>query len=497
MKRAMKLVVQASALTIAAALVSCCLQEAAWAQIDIGPVEVTGFGAYLINPNDGHVNPNNLAPIGTPLNGVGNPTFNLMYSLVDLRVRTAFSEHLVSYIEPRFWGDYTNQVDHRWPAYEALPSDFRGDGYMLRGGGNNFKAELWNAYLEYRSGDLLIRVGKQTIAWGEDIGLRVMDQVNPLDLSEQFFFGWAGAEFDDIRIPEWMIRIDKGLPNSLIPNLAISVFASPGTWTPTILPAQGSPYNVVPAVLDLREDIHQGRPIAGFQLFGTVLGRTDFTLNFLTRPTEAPVGLVKGVVPASYGLPGFFFGSTSPLVRLLTEGEHPRFYMIAGSLDTPWDWAGAILRLETVAYTNAAFTNAAVPTKIVTRPQFVTMAGVDRPIYLLPRQAALSFVFQYQETDNAGNLSDVYTNAVQQPTSQHSVILFLDQPLFESSVDVDLLALVDTSEGYWFQPSINWQIGNHWRLTTWWNSFGGAENVRFPGFFWWADGPSFRVMYGF
>lgn len=508
MKRVTKTAAWAFGMVIAAVLV-CCLEEAAWAQTDIGPFQITGFGAYVINPNDGHNNPNDIVgkpaccsfvPVTTPLNGTGNPSFNLMNTVVDLRIRTTFTENISSFMEPRFWGDFTNQADGRWPAYQALPTQFRGDGYMLRGGGNNFRAELWNGYFDYHSGDLLIRAGKQTIAWGEDIGLRVLDQVNPLDLSEEFFFGWAGEEFDNIRIPEWMIRIDKGLPNSLVPDLTISVFASPGTWTPTILPAQGSPYNVVPVFLDLRDDVYQGRPIAGSQISGTVVGRTEFTLNFLTRPTEAPVSLFRGIMQDSYGLPGFFFGKPG-FQRVVLEGKHPRFYMIAGSLNTPWDWAGAILRLETVAYTNQSFTNnlpGNVPTRIVTRPQFVTMAGVDRPFYVLPHQAALSAVFQYLETDNAGDLTHVFTNAVQQPTSTHQVILFLDQPLFTNSVDVDFLGLVDSSEAYWFQPSINWQIGNHIRLTAWWNSFGGAENVsgRF-GAFWSFDGPGFRVLYGF
>ena len=491
-------------IAIAVVLIGSGWGKAVWAQTDIGPFEITGFGAYLINPNDGHLNPNDLAPNQAgnfmgPLNGTGDPTFNLMYNLLDLRVRTTVTEHLSVFTEARFWGDYTNQVDQRWPAYQALPADFRGDGFMLRGGGNNFRFELWNGYLNYQSGDLLVRVGKQTIAWGEDIGLRVLDQVNPLDLSEEFFFGWAGEEFDNIRIPEWMIRIDKGLPNPLVPDLAISLFASPGIWTPTILPAQGSPYNVVPVVLDLREDVTQGEPIGGFQLSGTVQ-RTEFTLNFLTRPTETAVGIVtpppSGCIKDSYG--AFPLGPPgAPFCRILTEGEHPRFYMVGGSLNTPIDWAGGIFRLETVAFANQSFTNA-TSTRIVQRPEFETMAGFDRPFYILPNEAALSFVFQYLEIDNAGDLSNVYANAVQQPTSDHIVVLFLDQPLFSSSVDVDLLALVDTSEAFWFQPSINWQIGNHWRLNLLYNSFGGAENVagRF-GAFWFLDGPAFRIIYGF
>lgn len=491
--------------TILALVTACCVTTDAWA-FSVGNASITGFGAYVLSSNTGHLNPNDLTYNSAgngmgPLNGTGNPTFNVMYGLLDLRIWDSFLDNSLSvFIEPRLWGDLTNQVDSRWPAYEAVPADYRGDGYLMRVGGNNFKAEMWNLYASYHSGDFMLRVGKQSIAWGEDIGLRTLDQVDPLDLSEEFFFGWAGEEFDNIRVPEWMIRIDKGLPNSLIPDLAIQLFASPGTWTPTILPAQGSPFNVVPVVLDYREDVSQGEPIGGFQLSGT-LGRTEATLNFLTRPTESGVGVVTPPLagltgPYSYGLPGYFFGRKG-FVRILAEGEHPRFYAAGGSMDTPVDWAGGIFRLETLGYVNSSFTND-TSTRIVQRPMFNTMVGFDRPTYWMTGESALQFTFQYLESDIAGDLSNVYANGVQQPTSIHSVIVFLDQPLFQSVVDVDLLALADTSEAWWLQPSINWQPGDHWRFTFWYNTYGGAENVagRF-GSFWFLDGPAFRVLYGF
>ena len=116
--------------------------------------------------------------------------------------------------------------------------------------------------------------------------MRLGDQVDSLDLSQLFFFGRGFEEFKRTRIPEWMARVVLNVPNPWIPDLSLETLASPGTWTPTILPQQGAPFNVLPAVLDYREHVEQGRAIFGGRLFGT-LGRAEFTLNFLSRPASS------------------------------------------------------------------------------------------------------------------------------------------------------------------------------------------------------------------
>jgi len=103
----------------------------------------------------------------------------------------------------------TKIADNHFRQYESLPTPFAGNGWMLRGGGNDFKAEMWQAYTDYRNGGWWVRLGKQQIAWGEALGLRVLDTVNPLDLSQNLSTDRIFEEFDRVRIP-------NGLPESTI-----------------------------------------------------------------------------------------------------------------------------------------------------------------------------------------------------------------------------------------------------------------------------------------
>src|SRR5712691_7372548 len=190
-----------------------------WAQeLEWGPFSVTGFYELVTNTNDGHINPNN---VGWPLNrfqigfplipGIKpqfglrrkdeNPYFNYFGQDVDLRIQGNFSDEFSTYIESRFWLDLTKAADPDYIAYESAPARYVGDGYLARVGGKDFKAELWQGFFDYRRGGLWIRAGKQSVAWGEDIAFRILDQICPLDLSEYFFFGRGFKEFVRQGIP--------------------------------------------------------------------------------------------------------------------------------------------------------------------------------------------------------------------------------------------------------------------------------------------------------
>jgi hypothetical protein len=138
--------------------------------------------------------------------------------LLDLNIFGKFSENWSVTLEPRLFHDMTKSADRHFRQYESLPDRFPGNGWMLRGGGNDFKAEMWQAYTDYRSGNLWVRLGKQQIAWGEALGLRVLDTVNP----------WTEPEFSirphrrGIRQssgPQWFLRADYTIPNAAIPDL--------------------------------------------------------------------------------------------------------------------------------------------------------------------------------------------------------------------------------------------------------------------------------------
>jgi hypothetical protein len=97
--------------------------------------------------------------------------------------------------------------------------------------------ELRDTYLDYSSGPVDIRLGKQQIVWGEAVGLFFADVVNAKDLRESIL-----PDFDMIRIPEWGADIEY----------AKDAFHAEAVWIPAPefnkLPVAGSEFFIPPPV---------------------------------------------------------------------------------------------------------------------------------------------------------------------------------------------------------------------------------------------------------
>jgi len=87
-----------------------------------------------------------------------------------------------------------------------------------------FDAEFWGGYW---------RVGKQQVVWGQSDGLKVLDQVNP-----QSFGEFILDDFDDSRIPLWMLNVEVAFKDDTLQILWIpdaSTHALPDLNTPYAL----------------------------------------------------------------------------------------------------------------------------------------------------------------------------------------------------------------------------------------------------------------------
>lgn len=492
-------------------------QSVAWAQkaenFTIGPFEITGFYQFYVDTPTEHHNPNNTSCLsfiigpfqcspGLQKEG-GKPNLLLMRQLLDLNIFGKFNENWSVTFEPRFFFDMTKIADDHFRQYESLPAPFTGNGWMLRGGGNDFKAEMWQAYVDYRSGNWWVRTGKQQIAWGEAIALRVLDTVNPLDLSQNLAFDRAFEEFDRVRIPQWFLRADYTIPNETIPDLTAEFILNPGAVAPTILPPQGSPFNVVPAFLKIRNQVPQGEPTVGGRITGTV-DPVQFSVNFITKPNDDGVGLFRQLLPTTAFPANCLFPDFPPGPACIgLNAHHPRIYIVGGSGNYNWTWAGAVLRAETTVTTNAPFqsnNSAGLPVKIVDRTVWKTVLAVDRPTYVIPGLDSMSIGFQFFETYTSGN-KDGLTDATgaKVDSNVHIFTIFLQQPLFDKRVSLEFLGLFDTDDAHWLQPGVHWEVGDHVRLDLFYNKFGGAEKrgSRFGSNLDFVNGPFFRFTYGF
>jgi hypothetical protein len=481
------------------------VHSTAWGQTTIGPFEITGYYQYTINPATEHANPNNFAcfsfivgPCSSPpglQKKSGKPDFLLMRQFLDLNIYGKFSENWSVTLQPRFFHDITKSADSHFRQYESLATNFPGSGWMLRGGGNDFKAEMWQAYIDYRSGNWWLRIGKQQIAWGEALGLRVLDTINPLELSQNLAMDRIFEEFDRVRVPQWFLRADYTIPNATIPDLTAELILNPGHVVPTILPKQGSPYNVVPAFLGVRDNINPGEPTVGGRLTGTI-GDVQFSLNYITKPNDNGVGVFRGVI-----VPNCLFPAVTPTGPcILLEGRHPRVHIVGGSMNYRWDWAGAILRAETTVTPNAPFQRGAGATRIIERPVWKSVLAVDRPTYVIPGLDSMTIGFQFFETFTGGDrLNKARDIGAKVDQAVHVFTVFFQQPLFMKRVALDFFGLFDTDDAHWLQPGIHWEIGNNIRLDLYYNKLGGAEKraTRFGSNLNFVNGPFFRFTYGF
>ena len=65
---------------------------------------------------------------------------------------------------------------------------------------------LRELFVQIIQGDWDIRIGKQQVIWGEQLGQRTLDVVNPLDLRTQVI---GLTEWENVRIGLWMLRVVK------------------------------------------------------------------------------------------------------------------------------------------------------------------------------------------------------------------------------------------------------------------------------------------------
>ncbi|MGH7804926.1 MAG: DUF1302 family protein [Candidatus Binatia bacterium] len=158
------------------------------------------------------------------------------------------------------------------------------------------QAEAWEAYVNAQWRRLFVRLGRQNVSWGETDGLRLLDQINPLD---NFFGLTFDEDLDEKRIPLWMLRTNYQVIDFWGPfsSVGLETFFVPGIVDtrqgPTLLQSQQHPY-APPAGCDaqLIADNSLGRLVVGdSQIPG---GCTEAELLGL-----AP-NPVKGIVKVSF-----------------------------------------------------------------------------------------------------------------------------------------------------------------------------------------------------
>ncbi len=122
--------------------------------------------------------------------------------------------------------DIDSEYDDAFPTYGANKFQHTHDEDTIR-----------EAYLQLIKGNWDLRIGKQQVIWGEQLGIRTLDVICPLDIRTEVI---GLTEWENIRIGLWMFRGIYDFGDSLPGQLSLETIFIPFDYEPTQIPREGS-----------------------------------------------------------------------------------------------------------------------------------------------------------------------------------------------------------------------------------------------------------------
>ena len=408
------------------------------------------------------------------------------------------------YSKVRVISDQTEALDDDLLDYDAFPQSTPRYGTYLRATNDDeVNVEMSELYADVNLGDLWVRLGKQQIVWGEMISARILDIVNPLDLSWHFKF--EPEEFENIRVPQWTIRARYEVAQRVVPlpwlkDLYLEGFVNPGDISPQIYPAPGAPLNLKPPtspLFQLREKDRRGDIECGFRIGGRV-GQFAGTLNYLSLYTDS--GHWESRAPLLPGPP-------SPANPFPTDNKYSRRDMYGVSLNYSFPYPINI----TATYEGVYSPDEPYQDRYSRLPHIrhnKTLKHAirfDRKTFVLPHPiSAMMIQLQYSQTlvedhDKIKSTPAPYTRGSNNIDSTKNVIaLLLSQDLWHNNIKLTFKGIYDLDDCYYIVPGFKYKHGDHLIFDIYGVVLGGAETRTGSfGSIDWADEVFSRITYQF
>jgi hypothetical protein len=316
------------------------------------------------------------------------------------------------------------------------------------------EAELRELYLDWsgRVGParLNLRLGRQQVVWGQSIGLRILDVVNPQDYREFILDDpidariplvgakldgvWAGTSFEAFAFPEFRPSL---LAN---PESEFALDPSLRGFLPALEPVPVPGHFVAVELQDERNPKSwRGSTTAfGFRLARTIFG-VDLSLNYYDA-YDALQAFRRRIEPAT------FFG-LGPLPLNVITPDHVRTRTVGGSFSTSfssftlWGEGG-------VSFGRAFATSDLSGDGVVRRPEFQTALGLD--------WTGSDLLFANLQWIQSGILD--YGRPIEQYRWRNFVSLLLRLSLRHETVLPQLFALYGVERGEaMLRPSLEWK----------------------------------------
>ncbi len=179
-----------------------------------------------------------------------DPTFNTFNTRLEVDVQARFNRQWSAYMKVRAWVDnwehFTDADGGHQFSGGSFFSNSRSQSFWS--GGRATISELSSDdaiidipafYVDWQDGPLWVRLGNQTIAWGEAYFFRTTDVANGLDLRRHLTLGPGAEEYQDQRIASPGVRVSYTFNNGYEIDAFVQMFQ------PTVFNGPNTPYNLV------------------------------------------------------------------------------------------------------------------------------------------------------------------------------------------------------------------------------------------------------------
>jgi hypothetical protein len=179
------------------------------------------------------------------LNDDDSLNFNLFNTRLEFDIQAKINDEFSAYMKTRIYYDGTRHFTDGKIGDSFGPGRWGGGMWssrrqtLLEANTPDAILDLPAFYLDWNRGPLWVRVGNQVIAWGEAYFFRTMDVANGLDLRRHLTLGPGAEEYQDQRVASPGVRLSYTFSN----GYELDAFAQ--MFSPTILPAQNTAYNLV------------------------------------------------------------------------------------------------------------------------------------------------------------------------------------------------------------------------------------------------------------
>lgn len=424
---------------------------------------------------------------------LGHPWTNLFleWGLMDTSWQTPI-EGLKFFARTRLFVNNTYNVNPtKYIHYDAFPQRWPGDGIaFMQLANNQVSLQGWEEWGQYESGNWFIRVGKQTIVWGDVSPARLLDQINPLDVTWHFVNEPLGRNvFDNLRVPIWAARASYSIP-FLPPGFSIEGYISPDAFSfvPTEVGFQfpGSPYQLasVPPPLQYIDNVYSGRGgvSGGARLVG-LLGPVNFSLVWLEGHDQDPVTQLTGVRGRLIPTPPYFIPT---YIRI--NGQHMRYNTVGGSFNYFNDFTGVVVRGEASWNIGQPYQDLANSSNIIRRDRYGYVLAFDRPTFFVPWQHhSTSLTLMYEQLWFEGGAQPAAIGNAVIPRHEDQLTFLFEQPIEgfdwrgwngrydEWYLDFSILEMIQQATN--IQPMIRFEPGDHWRYALYYTLYLGPNNT--------------------